>query len=252
MFITGYGAYEISSDPGFSVARLSLLDRGVLYAVPHVRGGGEMGRAWYEQGRRLNKRHTFEDFIDVTAALQDAGLAVQRPGRWRTAAPPAAWLMGAIANMAPQLYAGIEADVPFVDALTSILDPSLPLTVARVGRVGRSAARRGRLPVHEIVFAIRKRAGGRGRRGRCGRGVHAVFAEAIVAAVPAYLRHHVDERYARAVRRAAQVGVPTASRRHRCDHQDRSRGRVMAGPRAATSSGAKSATKTPGASPSWA
>ena len=128
MFITGYGAYEISSDPGFSVARLSLLDRGVLYAVPHVRGGGEMGRAWYEQGRRLNKRHTFEDFIDVTAALQDAGLADAH----RTVAyggSAGGLLMGAIANMAPQLYAGIEADVPFVDALTSILDPSLPLTV---------------------------------------------------------------------------------------------------------------------------
>ncbi|MBM6687172.1 prolyl oligopeptidase family serine peptidase, partial [Faecalicatena contorta] len=75
MFVTGYGAYEISSDPGFSVARLSMLDRGVLYAVPHIRGGGEMGRAWYEQGRRLAKRHSFEDFVDAVAALQDAGLA---------------------------------------------------------------------------------------------------------------------------------------------------------------------------------
>ncbi len=92
----------------------------MLYAVPHVRGGGEMGRAWYEQGRRLNKRHTFEDFIDVTAALQDAGLADAH----RTVAyggSAGGLLMGAIANMAPQLYAGIEADVPFVDALTSIL-----------------------------------------------------------------------------------------------------------------------------------
>ncbi|MBM6699613.1 S9 family peptidase [Bifidobacterium pullorum subsp. saeculare] len=128
MFITGYGAYEISSDPGFSVARLSLLDRGVLYAVPHVRGGGEMGRAWYEQGRRLAKRHTFEDFVDATAALEDAGLADAR----RTVAnggSAGGLLMGAIANMAPERYAGIEADVPFVDALTSILDPDLPLTV---------------------------------------------------------------------------------------------------------------------------
>lgn len=128
MFIIGYGAYEISSDPGFSVARLSMLDRGVLYAVPHVRGGGEMGRAWYEQGRRLNKRHTFEDFVDATAALQDAGLADRR----RTVAEGGSaggLLMGAVANMAPDRYAGVEADVPFVDALTSILDPSLPLTV---------------------------------------------------------------------------------------------------------------------------
>ena len=128
MFITGYGAYEISSDPGFSVARISMLDRGVLYVVPHVRGGGEMGRAWYEQGRRLNKRHTFEDFVDVTRTIQRAGLADPR----RTVAnggSAGGLLMGAIANMAPDCYAGIEADVPFVDALTSILDPNLPLTV---------------------------------------------------------------------------------------------------------------------------
>lgn len=128
MFILGYGAYEVSSDPGFSVARLSLLDRGVLYAVVHTRGGGEMGRAWYEQGRRLNKKHTFEDFVDATRALQRMGLA--SPARTVAEGGSAGGLlMGAIANMAPECYAGIEADVPFVDALTSILDPSLPLTV---------------------------------------------------------------------------------------------------------------------------
>ena len=128
MFITGYGAYEVSMDPGFSVPRLSLLDRGVLYAVAHIRGGGEMGRAWYEQGRRLNKRHSFEDFVDVTRALQESGWA----DRSRTVAnggSAGGLLMGAVANMAPDLYAGIEADVPFVDALTSILKPDLPLTV---------------------------------------------------------------------------------------------------------------------------
>ncbi|MCI1219611.1 MAG: S9 family peptidase [Bifidobacterium sp.] len=128
MFITGYGAYEISSDPGFSAARISLLDRGVLYAVPHIRGGGEMGRAWYEQGRRLEKKHTFEDFVDATAALQDAGFA--DPARTvANGGSAGGLLMGAVANMAPDRYTAIEADVPFVDALTSILDPSLPLTV---------------------------------------------------------------------------------------------------------------------------
>ncbi|MDF7663402.1 S9 family peptidase [Bifidobacterium sp. ESL0763] len=128
MFITGYGAYEVSSDPGFSVGRLSMLDRGVLYVVAHVRGGGEMGRAWYEQGRRLNKRRTFEDFVDVTRALERAGLA--DPGRTvANGGSAGGLLMGAVANMAPECYAGIEADVPFVDALTTILDPSLPLTV---------------------------------------------------------------------------------------------------------------------------
>ncbi len=128
MFITGYGAYEISSDPGFSVSRISMLDRGVLYAVPHIRGGGEMGRAWYEQGHLLNKKHSFEDFVDATRALQRSGLACAA----RTVADGGSaggLLMGAVANMAPECFAGIEADVPFVDALTSILDPSLPLTV---------------------------------------------------------------------------------------------------------------------------
>ena len=128
MFITGYGAYEISSDPGFAVSRISMLDRGVLYAVPHIRGGGEMGRAWYEQGHLLNKKHSFEDFIDATRALQRAGLA----SPLRTVAnggSAGGLLMGAVANMAQECYAGVEADVPFVDALTSILDPSLPLTV---------------------------------------------------------------------------------------------------------------------------
>lgn len=128
MFITGYGSYESSSNPGFSVARPSMLDRGVIFAVVHVRGGGEMGRAWYEQGRRLNKKNTFYDFVDTTAALQKVGIADPR----RTVAnggSAGGLLMGAIANIAPFLYAGIEADVPFVDALTSILDESLPLTV---------------------------------------------------------------------------------------------------------------------------
>lgn len=128
MFITGYGAYEVSSDPGFSVARLSMLDRGVLYVVAHVRGGGEMGRAWYEQGRKLNKKHTFEDFVDVTRAVENAGLADPKRAV-ANGGSAGGLLMGAIANMAPECYAGVEADVPFVDALTSILDPSLPLTV---------------------------------------------------------------------------------------------------------------------------
>ncbi|OZG50628.1 peptidase S9 [Bombiscardovia coagulans] len=127
-FITGYGAYEIASDSGFSTGRLSLLDRGVVYACVHVRGGGEMGRAWYEQGRRLHKKHTFEDFIDVTAALEHSGWIDPH----RTVAnggSAGGLLIGAVANMAPQLYAGIEADVPFVDALNTMLDPALPLTV---------------------------------------------------------------------------------------------------------------------------
>lgn len=124
----GYGAYEHSIDPGFSVARLSELDRGVVFAVAHVRGGGEMGRDWYEQGRLLAKRNSFTDFVDVARHLAHAGYTT--PDRLVAEGGSAGGLlMGAVANIAPDAFAGILADVPFVDALTSILDPSLPLTV---------------------------------------------------------------------------------------------------------------------------
>lgn len=124
----GYGAYESSEDPRFSVARLSLLDRGMVFAVAHVRGGGEMGRLWYEHGKLLEKRNTFTDFIAVAQHLVDTGQT--RPRNLVALGGSAGGLlMGAVANLAPQLFAGILAQVPFVDPLTSILDPSLPLTV---------------------------------------------------------------------------------------------------------------------------
>src|SRR5665811_943481 len=126
--IYGYGSYEASMDPGFGVARLSLLDRGFVYAVAHVRGGGEMGRGWYEDGKLLNKRNTFTDFVACAEHLVDEG--------WTSAdkliaegGSAGGLLMGAVANIAPDAFKGIVANVPFVDALTSILDPSLPLTV---------------------------------------------------------------------------------------------------------------------------
>jgi len=124
----GYGSYEHSIDPAFSIARLSLLDRGVVFAVAHVRGGGEMGRSWYEDGKKLAKRNTFTDFIACARHLVDTGWTA--PDRMVAEGGSAGGLlMGAVANLAPELFAGILADVPFVDALTSILDPSLPLTV---------------------------------------------------------------------------------------------------------------------------
>ncbi|WP_105566880.1 S9 family peptidase [Microbacterium halophytorum] len=124
----GYGSYEHSIDPGFSVARLSELDRGIVFAVAHVRGGGEMGRAWYESGKKLAKRNTFTDFVDVARFLAAEGYTT--PDRLVAEGGSAGGLlMGAVANLAPDAFAGILADVPFVDALTSILDPSLPLTV---------------------------------------------------------------------------------------------------------------------------
>jgi oligopeptidase B len=124
----GYGSYEHSIEPGFSVARLSMLDRGVVFAVAHVRGGGEMGRQWYEDGKLLAKRNTFTDFVAAARHLVSEGYTT--PDRVVAEGGSAGGLlMGAVANLAPELFAGILADVPFVDALTTILDPSLPLTV---------------------------------------------------------------------------------------------------------------------------
>lgn len=128
LMLYGYGSYEISTDPDFSVPRLSLLDRGVVFAVAHVRGGGEMGRGWYDDGKTLTKKNTFTDFVACARHLVGTG--------WTTPERTVAYggsagglLMGAVANLAPEDFAGIVAAVPFVDPLTSILDPSLPLTV---------------------------------------------------------------------------------------------------------------------------
>ena len=124
----GYGSYEASMDPAFSVSRLSLLDRGMVYAVAHVRGGGEMGRLWYEGGKELTKRNTFTDFVACADRLLESGLTT--PDRLVAEGGSAGGLlMGAVANMAPDRFAGILAIVPFVDPLTSILMPELPLTV---------------------------------------------------------------------------------------------------------------------------
>ncbi|EAR23836.1 protease II [marine actinobacterium PHSC20C1] len=124
----GYGSYEISIDPSFAVGRLSLLDRGMVFAVAHVRGGGELGRTWYEGGKMLHKRNTFTDFVACARHLID--IDVTSSDRLVAEGGSAGGLlMGAVANLAPQLFSGILAVVPFVDPLTSILDPSLPLTV---------------------------------------------------------------------------------------------------------------------------
>jgi oligopeptidase B len=124
----GYGSYEASMDPYFSVARLSLLDRGFVFAIAHIRGGGEMGRFWYEQGKLLHKKNTFTDFVACGHAMVAEGWSA--PDRLIARGGSAGGLlMGAIANLAPELWAGVLAEVPFVDALNTILDPSLPLTV---------------------------------------------------------------------------------------------------------------------------
>ncbi|WP_020388253.1 S9 family peptidase [Kribbella catacumbae] len=124
----GYGSYESSMDPWFSIPRLSLLDRGVVWAIAHVRGGGELGRHWYDDGKMLTKKNTFTDFIAAAEHLVESGWT--KPERIVAQGGSAGGLlMGAVANLAPQAFGGIVAVVPFVDALTTILDPSLPLTV---------------------------------------------------------------------------------------------------------------------------
>ena len=123
----GYGSYEVSYDPEFETLRLPILRRAV-YAIAHVRGGGEMGRAWYEDGKELVKEHTFTDFIDVADWLIDSGWVA--PGRLVAEGRSAGGLlMGAVTNAAPDRFRAVLAGVPFVDALTTILDPTLPLTV---------------------------------------------------------------------------------------------------------------------------
>jgi oligopeptidase B len=145
----GYGAYEISIDPTFSPHRLSLLDRGLVYAVAHVRGGGEMGRAWYEDGRMEQKTNTFSDFIASARYLVAEGIA--RPdaiaGRGGSAG---GLLIGAVANRAPELFAALVAQVPFVDVLTTMLDADLPLTVGEWEEWGNPAADRA---TYDRMFA---------------------------------------------------------------------------------------------------
>jgi oligopeptidase B len=135
----GYGSYEHSVDPGFSTLRLSLLDRGFVFAIAHVRGGGEMGRPWYDDGKLLHKRNTFTDFIAaaehlVAERFTSADRLVAR------GASAGGLLMGAITNLRPDLFAAVVAEVPFVDCLTTILDETLPLTVTEWEEWGNPVA----------------------------------------------------------------------------------------------------------------
>ena len=124
--LVGYGAYEMPSDPYFSIARLSLLDRGLVYAVAHVRGGGEMGRGWYDEGKLAAKPNTFGDFVAVADALRGGWVD---PDRLACEGGSAGGLLiGAVLNLAPDRFRFAHAAVPFVDALTTMLDPDLPLT----------------------------------------------------------------------------------------------------------------------------
>jgi oligopeptidase B len=122
-----YGAYGLSNDPVFSSARLSLIDRGFVYAIAHVRGGQEMGRAWYDAGRKLHKMNSFTDFIDVTRHLV-AGRYAAKDKVFAMGGSAGGMLVGAVANLSPGDYRGVVAQVPFVDVVTTMLDDGIPLT----------------------------------------------------------------------------------------------------------------------------
>jgi oligopeptidase B len=148
MLLYGYGSYEVSIDPTFSAARVSLLDRGVVFAIAHIRGGGELGRRWYDDGKLLRKTNTFTDFVACAEHLIDEGWT--GPDRLAARGGSAGGLlMGAVANLRPDLFRVIVAEVPFVDCLTTILDETLPLTITEWEEWGD--------PVHDAdVYALMK------------------------------------------------------------------------------------------------
>jgi len=135
MLVYGYGSYGHSLDPGFSYSRVSLLDRGFVYAILHVRGGEEMGRFWYEDGKLLKKKNTFYDFIDCTKYLQSQKYSSPQK-TFAMGGSAGGLLMGAVMNMAPELYHGVIAAVPFVDVVTTMLDESIPLTTGEFDEWG--------------------------------------------------------------------------------------------------------------------
>ena len=135
LLLYGYGAYGISTDPIFSAARLSLLDRGFVYAIAHVRGGEDLGRPWYDGGRLLNKKNTFLDYIACAEHLVRAGYA-DGARVFGTGGSAGGLLVGAVANMRPELFRGIVAHVPFVDVVTTMLDDTLPLTTGEYDEWG--------------------------------------------------------------------------------------------------------------------
>jgi oligopeptidase B len=127
LLVVGYGSYGYSYDPNFSSNRPSLMDRGFVVAIAHVRGGAELGEGWYADGRMMNKKNSFNDFVDATQALLKAGWGA--PDKvFANGGSAGGLLMGAVANQAPQLYKGMVLDVPFVDVVTTMLDESIPLT----------------------------------------------------------------------------------------------------------------------------
>ena len=135
LFMYGYGSYGLSMDAHFRGSVISLLDRGFVYAIVHVRGGSEMGRYWYEQGRMMNKKNTFSDFVEATDYLIEENYG-DKNKVFASGGSAGGLLMGGIMNLRPKLYRGLIYDVPFVDVLTTMLDPDIPLTTAEYEQWG--------------------------------------------------------------------------------------------------------------------
>ncbi len=135
LLVYGYGAYGLSSDPFFSPNRVSLLDRGFVFAIAHVRGGAELGEAWFEDGRKMHKQNSFNDFVDATDALLKAGWGA-RDKVFAAGGSAGGLLMGAVANQAPERYRGMLVAVPFVDVVTTMLDETIPLTTNEYSQWG--------------------------------------------------------------------------------------------------------------------
>ncbi len=138
LFLNGYGSYGISNDPYFSSIRLSLLDRGFIVAIAHIRGGQEMGREWYEDGKLIKKKNTFTDFIACADFLVDKNYT-SKEKLFASGTSAGGLLMGAVVNMRPDLFKGIIAGVPFVDVLTTMLDENIPLTTGEFNEWGNPA-----------------------------------------------------------------------------------------------------------------
>lgn len=135
LLLYGYGSYGATIDPYFSSSRLSLLDRGFIFAIAHIRGGEYLGRQWYENGKLLKKRNTFTDFIDASRFLIEEGFT-SKEHLYASGGSAGGLLMGAVINMAPDLYNGVIASVPFVDVVTTMLDDSIPLTTGEYDEWG--------------------------------------------------------------------------------------------------------------------
>jgi oligopeptidase B len=134
LLLYGYGSYGYSMDPSFSSARLPLLDRGFVYAIAHIRGGSELGRPWYEDGKLLKKKNTFQDFVAAGRYLHEKKYS--SPEKTAIQGGSAGGLlMGAVINLAPDVARAVIAQVPFVDCLNTMMDPTLPLTVTEYEEV---------------------------------------------------------------------------------------------------------------------